>query len=556
MEGEITMKCGQCGAEVAKGETFCQVCGARVNSAAVEKKPEVESRPESKLAPTEEQPKEQKRSKKGGNKKLTVIAMIGILIAFVAVALTIVLAKMGRSTMMERDDSRPFGVTTEGVAGSGERFGMYSAEGECLASAIGEWLYDESDWNGTSALVDQSGRLTVATSKGAIEVTDSVYGAWVCADGSRVAYIKNYSSDHGDLYIYNVAKGTSTPIDTGVRDFSGVTMSPNGSTICYTAYDEASDAHHVRMSRGQKKGERVLDCEWVLAVTDDSSRMFFVNNNKVYEMIDGARTRICELDDIDAGINPMFNADCTEMLYQHSDAGAARIFTEGEEHEVAWLGYLRGEPLAVYGEGGFDYSKILRIDSFFGAAMWGYSGVGYENDEGQVFIPGIFADAAISEDGRRIAVADAPSPVSSKPSGGVKVYKISGKGAELEHEYAPENLTDRLYTSGKMDSVYCVNSKGELWQLKNGKLNMVSADVSMACMSGAGDLYFMYDGVVLCRADGSERISVERREGVTGIVAVPQGVAVTTTRDGTIYYRNGGEGTSLPVSVTEAQEAK
>ena len=550
------MKCGQCGAEVAKGETFCQVCGARVNSAAVEKKPEADSGPEKKPIPTEEQPKEQSRSKKGGSKKLAVIALIGIIFAAAAVALTIVLAKMGSSTLMERDDARPFGVTTEGVAGSKARFGMYSAEGECLAAAIGEWTYDESEWNGTSALVDQSGRLTVATSKGAIEVTDSVYSAWVCADGSRVAYIKNYSSDHGDLYIYNVAKGTSTPIDTGVRDFSGVTMSPNGSTICYTAYDAASDAHHVRMSRGQKKGERVLDCEWVLAVTDDSCRMFFVNNDKVYEMTDGSRTRICELDEIDAGINPMFNADCTEMLYQHSDAGAARIFSDGEEHEVAWLGYLRGEPLAVYGEGGYGYARILRIDSFFGAAMWGYSGVGYENDEGQVFIPGIFADAAISEDGRRIAVADAPSPVSSKPSGGVKVYKVSDKGAELEREYAPENLTDRLYTSGKMDSVYCVNDKGELWQLKSGKMNMVSADVSMTCVSGDGELYFMYDGVVLCRADGSERVSVERREGVTGIVALPRGVALTTTRDGTIYYRNGGEGTALPVSVTEAQEAK
>lgn len=551
------MRCEQCGAEVTKGETFCHVCGARVNSAAVEKKPAVDNKPtsEKKLASGERKTeKTEPKKQSNGTKKLLPVALIGIIVAFAAVALTIVLAKMGRATMMERENDRPFGVTIEGVAGSGERFALYSAEGECLASAIGEWVYDESDWNGTSALVDQAGRLTVATKKGANTVSDSVYTAWVCADGSRVAYLKNYDS-YGDLYVYNVAKGTSTPIDTSVHDSLGIAMSPSGETICYTAYDAASDADHIRMSKSQKKGERILDCEWVFAVSDDGSCMYFVNKGRVYAMNNGSRVRICELDDIDAGINPMFNADCTEMLYQYSASNSPRIFADGEEHEVEWLGMLHGEPLSVFGEGGFDHVKILRVKSFFGAVMWGQSGVGYENENGQVFIPGKFADVAISADGRKIAMADAPSAMSAKKSG-ISVCKMSDKGAELESEYAPEGVVTGLYADEKLGNIYFTNSRGELWHIGGKKMNMVSADVSMVCMGGDGHLYFMYDGVVLCRANGSERVSVERREGVTGITAVPQGVAVMTTRDGAIYYRNGGEGVKLPVSVEAATEAK
>ncbi len=554
------MRCEQCGAEVAKGETFCHVCGARVNSAAVEKKPAVDNKhtAEKKSAPTEkrtEDKSEAKRPQKPSNGgKLLSIALIGIVIAVAAVALTIVLAKMGRSTMMERDDDRPFGVMTEGVAGSGERFALYSAEGECLAAAIGEWTYDESSWNGTSALVDDRGNLTVATKKGASAVSDSVYAAWVCADGSRVAYLKNYGS-YGDLYVYNVAKGTSTPIDTSVHDSLGIAMSPSGETICYTVYDAASDADHIRMSKSQKKGERILDCEWVLAVSDDGNCMYFVNKGRVYAMNSGSRVRICELDDIDAGINPMFNADCTEMLYQYATSNSPRIFADGEEHEVEWLGMLHGEPLSVFGEGGFDYVNILRIKSFFGAAMWGQSGVGYENENGQVFIPGKFSDAVISADGRKIAVADMPLTISARQAC-IAVYKMNDKGAEPESEYAPEALATGLYADEKLGNIYFTNSRGELWHIGGKKMNMVSADVSMVCMGGDGDLYFMYDGVVLCRANGSERVSVERREGVTGITAVPQGVAVMTTRDGAIYYRNGGEGVRLPVSVAPATEAK
>lgn len=522
------MKCGQCGAEVAKGETFCQVCGARVNSAAVEKKPEVESRPESKPAPTEEQPKEQKRSKKGGNKKLTVIAMIGILIALAAVALTIVLAKMGNSNVLERDIARPYLVVTETNSGK-EKMAVFG-DGIRFADSEEGGKYDESSWNGTSTLVDEEGKLYVMTFEG-VELADtSVYCAYVSADGSYVAYLKGFSNDVGNLYTYNVDKGSRTAVDTGVLD--SIVLSPNGSTICYTAYDEASDAHHVRMSRGQKKGERVLDCESVLAVNDDGSRMFFVNNGKVYEMIDGTRTRICEMDEIDAGLGVMFNADCTEMLYQLSpESSEQHIFTEGEKLDIPWISYYMREPLVVKDDIGGSQSGVLRIRSFRETLLWGYGGIVENFRPLYHLIRGSETDDAIaSADGKKFAITR---------GGYVSVFKVKDgdEATEALSGFDLESKPTKLYGDAKLENIYFTNERDELWHIHGKKLSMVSADVSMVAMSESGELYFMYDGVVLCRADGSERVSIERNTNVKDIVPAPNGVVVVTgARE---YYRDG-----------------
>ncbi len=537
------MRCEQCGAEVAKGESFCRVCGARVKAAEPERGPEEQAAPE---APEREldKPKKQNKQKPAEGRerrRLLIVAIAGIVIAAVAVVLTIVLANVGKSPMMETDDDRPFFVSWDNAGGEGSTGVLYSADCTALAADVNyKWVYEESVWNGTSAFIDNHGRLTVATAKETLDVSDSAYTALVSADGSRVAYLKNYADEVGDLYVYDVKKQQSSLIDTQVSEY-GIALSPSGETVCYTAYDSPSDAYHARMSRGLKKGERILDCEWVLGVTDDAKLLYFVNGGRFYAMKDGERTRLYDGSDL---YYPMsMNADCTQLLFSCGDG--CFIVRDGTPEKIAPATYA--DAPIVLGDWQPDGCAATRFKTFVGAVV-NMSGELYRIDESGVTPISGCTDAVVSENGEKLVYIDI--------SGNVMQIKNIRESLEAEVLARPDETPTALYGCGKLSDVYFENARGELWCISGGKTNMVSADVSDLRVGGDGRLYFVYDGVVLCCAQGSERVSVERREGIVSVNAAPRGVTVETTRDGTFYYKDGGDAVKLPVSVAQAKEEK
>lgn len=537
MEGDEPVKCGQCGAEIKNGESFCRVCGARVPSseAAEAVRKEDIKKPEPAVEPTE---KPEKKSKKSAEKperkrivlpkKVLVIALIAVA-AIVAVIVLVMIFGGGGKSELSLDPDRPFAVEHLDSAV------VYSPDGDVIALADGYARALKSAWNSTIVLQNDRG-ITICSSDAVTEIETGYAGcmAVVSGDGSRVAYIAEAEGTHeeagGDLYVYSVEEGEITYIDSNVIPNS-VALSPNGERLAYSIFDIASDTSHALVGRSTGEGERLLDCETILGLSDDGTYLYFINNDRFYVARDGVRTRLCEADALPRK-NGIVAGDYEPMLT--NSTGSELLFAAGDGvyfvkdavcQKVSGSSGLIG-PLGLENDTRQAAITPMRVESF-GDTILMVGGTLYDVSE-EIAEVAVCSAATGSASGRKVAYID--------KNGNICISDGDAALGEIDR-VRPDETPTALFADASLDRIYFTNARGELWRLNGEKTEMVSADASDFRMSGDGTLYFLYDGVVLCRASGSERVSVERVEDFLVMESAPQGVVVKLRSGEARYYR-------------------
>ena len=547
------MKCKQCGAEIKNDEKFCRICGARLpaeaeTSEAKPKKPD--AKPEAKQKPAEPAAKPDNKPEKARSpiklpKKAIMIAGIAAAAVIVTIA-AILLLRGGGSSELSLDPNRPFVV--EYV----DRAVVYAADGTVLASVEGYGDVQESAWNNTIAIrrgdanaSPFGGSLTVVVDGVVSTIDSTVCDVAVSADGSRIAYIERAGTlADGDLYVYDVEKGESTFIDTdAVADT--VVLSPDGSRLAYNVFDAASDCEHTLVGKSTGEGERLLDCERMYALSNDGVYTYFNNNGRLYVEADGKRERLSY--DIEH-IPPLYtNSTGSELLFTTAN-GVYCSLPDGQLSPWMLTRSLELSGLLGFSDGQTDNGvQTVRTDSFKSIVV--DCGGELKIPTGDSVHPVADSVHAVgSESGRKVAYID----------GRGKICVSNGDAAAGEfRSVTPDETPTELFADAKLSRIYFTNARGELWRLNGDKTEMVSADADSLCMSGSGTLYFLYDGVVLCRADGSERVSLGRMDDFLDLESAPQGVVVKLRSGEAIYCRDGSnEGITLTTSVTVTNTAE
>lgn len=546
------MKCKQCGAEIKNDEKFCRICGARLPveteapaSDEAVKKPETkpkksESKKTEPAEPVAKQEKPEKEKKPFKLPKKVIIIAAIVAVAIVAAVIAILLLGGGGSSELSLDPNRPFVV--EYV----DKAVVYAADGTALASVDDCGEVRESVWNSTIALrrgsVDEApfgGSLTIVANGAASVIDETVCDVVVSADGSRVAYIARAGGlGDGDLYTYDVESGESTFIDSDVI-VDTVVLSPDGTRLAYNIFDAASDCEHTLVGKSTKEGERLLDCERMYALSNDGVYTYFTNNGRLYVETDGERERLSY--DVDH-LPPLYtNSVGSELLYL-SDSGVYCSFPDApiSPNMLTRTLDLSGI-LGFMDEQSETDVHTVRADSFKSVIV-DCGGELINADGGSVHPIADSISAVGSENGRKVAYIDM--------RGNICVSDGDATSGEFK-QVRPDETPTELFADAKLSRIYFTNDRGELWRLNGDKTEMVSAHASNICMSESGTLYFLYDGVVLCRADGSERVSLGRMEDFLDIESAPQGAVVKLRSGDTIYYRDDStEGIALSTTVT------
>ena len=545
------MKCEQCGAEIKSGETFCRVCGARISASAEntevkETNQEQEKRPSSEAAPAPEKRVERKpkrrpekpakkpsdkggKPKSGDKKKLVVMGAAAVAVVAIIVVVLMLLLRGGKDSAMSLDPNRPFAVKYDGKAI------VYDTEGTALFDTELQVnkMYSSS-WNQTTFF--------------GLGATDYVFvgesGEWklgtplvMSADGSTFVIAKDQTDGTGrSLYRFFPTSNDQYAASNVVG--GTIVLSPDGTRIAYNVYDEASDADHTMTGPITEKGERLLDCEKIYALSNDGAYVYFINNGRFYVEKNGDRTRLCELTNLKFPI--LMNATGDEIIFATRTDGVHYVHG-GVDTKISNATTAYG-PVHLLGEiNTGENVAVVRTETFAGTVLLlGETLYGVEKGSFAVRSIDNCLSAVATEDGKKLVYVDASG----------RIHTITDPtGSKSDVEFRPEERATEVFAAGDLSTVYFTNARGELWRLRGDKADMVSADAGTFCMSEKGTLYFLYDGVVLCRANGTDRVSLERLDNFERIETVPQGVVVHLKNDTAKYYKDGlGEGILLAKS--------
>ncbi len=556
------MKCEQCGAEIKSGEIFCRVCGARVPassaSTAEKEAPPVKESAEAAPSAATPQEKERPRAETSGREGTRIrgkksaagkparqekkpkkkFIFIGAAAVAAVVVIIVVLALIfggGRGSAMRLDPERPFAVMYDNNAI------VYDAEGGALLNV--EHGVDgvvTSVWNGTIVL--DRGRVSAWNAGGDTVYRDGEYlnaSAAVISANGEVLEFTDLNDGENEGMVRFAGDAADKLGDLHVVDGT-VAMSPDGSRAAYNIFDAASDAEHSMLGETGEKGERLLDCERIYALSNDGAYVYFENNGRFYVEKDGERTRLCELTDLKLPI--VMNSVGDEIIFATYSDGVHYVHG-GVNDKISGVGDLE-----VYGPVQFaserraeDTVSVARTETFAGSVlMLGDMLYGVEPETFKTTMIDYCLSAAATEDGKRLAYADVNG----------RLHLVTDPcGERKDTVTTPDERATAVYANSDLSEIYFTNVRDELWRLSGGRTEMVSADVGNLCLSGGGELYFLYDGVVLCRADGTDRVSLERTDGFVSIESVPQGVVVHLAGDTAKYFRDGAaEGKTLAKS--------
>ncbi len=535
------MKCKQCGAEIKNDEKFCRVCGARLPAEAAASeptpppaepvKPSAE-KPEKKQKKSSEKPQKAPKPEKTPRKlpKKPLLIAIAAAVVIVAVLVLILFLRGGSSRTLSLNADRAFAVDSLATY----RVVVYDSTGAPITSIDGAATAVSSVWGDTTVIFGADSA-TFVFGGVASSVDRPIVDLVLSADGSTAAYIEVASgAADGDLWLYDLETAESELVCSNAVAGTLV-LSADGSQLAYNIFDEASDAEHTMVGKAGSSAARLLDCERMLAISNDGETRYFENDHKLYFERSGERTRIAEPYEFVAPL--MLSSDGAEALYS-TDRGSFYLSKEAsepvkisDETLVGALGYL--DELRD-GEVGYldrlheGEVETMRLSTFADALIL-CGGEIYDLSNGVQKLADC-ESAVASESGKKLAYIDA---------GG---YICFSSGSALETELKrvrPDQHPTALFADPELKRIYFTNDRGELWRLNGEKTEMVSADTSSFKQSGAGELYFLYDGVVLCRADGSERVSVGRMGSSIDIVSVPKGVIVRGRHGEMLYFVDG-----------------
>ncbi len=550
------MKCEQCGAEIKNGEIFCRVCGARVTASPADREasviPEItKSEPSAAPASDKERPRGEDRRRSGsrrverkpekssgkksenkGKKKLIVIGAAAVAVVFIAVVVLVLIFGGKHGSAMRLDPERPFAVMYDNTAI------VYDADGGALLDV--EHSVDgvvTSVWNGTIVL--DRDRANAWNAGGDTAYRDGEHlnaSAVVISANGEILEFTDLNDGENEGMVRFAGDAADKLGDLRVVDET-VVMSPDGSRIAYNLFDTASDAEHSMMGATGDKGERLLDCERIYALSNDGVYVYFENNGRFYVEKNGERTRLCELTDLRLPI--VMNASGGEIIFATYSDGVHYVHG-GVNDKISGVGDVE-----VYGPVQFaselraeDTVSIARTETFAGSVlMLGDMLYGVEPETFKTTMIDYCLSAVATEDGKRLTYVDVNG----------KLHLVTDPcGERKEAVVTPDERATAVYANSDLSEIYFTNVRDELWRLSGERPEMVSADVGSLCLSGGGELYFLYDGAVLCRADGSDRVSLERADGFVSIESVPQGVVIHLAGDTARYFRDSAsEGKTL-----------
>ena len=256
---------------------------------------------------------------------------------------------------------------------------MISARTTVDASAfVGAFTVSDGKYNQALYHVDK---------ESADRITDDVSSYHIATTSGDAVY-----TDHdGKLYFYDSAAGESAPIPSDYVVYACV--SPNGDSIAYLEYDEASDAFQMYLYR--EGTSRKLHCEdeddlmYPLAVPDSGEFVYAMKTREVmleaYEalyVITASSTT--ELEEETAG-KILLNRS-QEMVMYYSDEDRAVHIARGKEELARFDIHIVFDDLlkleGVYGTTVFEiltgyekercYAAVYDVDSFAGQTVFAY----------------------------------------------------------------------------------------------------------------------------------------------------------------------------------------
>ncbi len=220
---------------------------------------------------------------------------------------------------------------------SGVQFDPRTGYGMFSIAADGAFVYREGGVVSADeiARIDRSGN-----DLGAIGPRGNFYHPRVSPDGTTVAVDQSDETNRGDIWLYDVARGTGTRLTSEPEDESSPVWSPDGRQIAFSSTREVDrGATHVRSLRGAEdevmlyagKSESVWPVSWspagAVAIEYDSPGSNTGNNLGLFSISDKSFTPL-----LTSRFNEQssaFSPDGRFLAFDSDDTGRREVYVQG-----------------------------------------------------------------------------------------------------------------------------------------------------------------------------------------------------------------------------------
>ena len=502
------MKCTNCGGDVASNTNFCGLCGTPIDH----KEDSTEKKAVSPASTFDAS-----KLKKYIIPAILVIALIIVAViarnAFKPSKYVQYNSTFGFRPTDEEIVIQPPGkekTTIEGLMMHGE----FSLDNSKVAFIVVE----DDNYGG-------GGTLYIADEKGAERIADDVYKMTIASSGEGVAFVQEVDGDVGTLCLYK--GGKTTTISADVSAYNRLSISPDGSVVGYTVYDDLEYETIGYFFDGKQKelGKDIIP----VAISNGAKHVYYQKNGKLYvQKGDNTDTKVSlgEYRFITA-----FNKDLSELIFTADTSNGYRsyISRNGGEKER-----LPGEITDILLPAGTIRNEhVLGINSFADTYYLTYDDDVYHINgkyESRKVLSNAY-EPQLSIDGKTIFYQDYDN-----------IEKINGSKESAEAVELVEEDVYSFVVTGDKDAIYYITYDGELYYQKGkGKPVLVDNDLSsdrFALYMG-NKLFYVSDEELYVSTDG-KGTAVDGIDGyVERVVSVLNSVYVYANDDyDTLVYQS------------------
>ena len=421
-------------------------------------------------------------------------------------------------------------VYISGYTGTGETYVIPNGK-STVETLDGELSRRVLSMDGTKAamIIDEGGygyTLYHVTDK-VVKVAEDVENFWLSADGKVIAYIVDEDDSVAELYRYAGGKSTSISKDFYAYGYGYCAISPNGSALAFTTYD---DDDYMGVVWDGKIREISKDMK-MIAVADKAKYLYFEKNDALYVQKGANEKAYDNRVKLGEDVYALHaNKDLSQVVYSsNSKAYISRNGKEKQSLSGSFYGLLTPAKTATYqADGIMIYGISSFADTFYANSS---DSVVYIDSkfEANSNVKNVYS-ASLGKDGKTITYLK-----------GGSIYRVNGKAANAVPKELVKGDVEGFFMLENGSLVYTNYDDEVYYQKGSSKPFRVIADNDDTEAGGMfkNTLYYADEDGKLFASTGGKAKAV-KLNGVKGEVyrinANAFYMEIVTDYDGDEYY--------------------